>query len=70
MRRHGLTFRALGENIQMNDDPDPAPTAVRSWMGSPGHKELMLSPNFTETGVGVATSEEGAVYFTQLFLQP
>jgi uncharacterized protein YkwD len=44
--------------------------AVSAWMDSPGHRENILEPCFTETGVGVSFSEEGAftyLYITQIF---
>ena len=44
--------------------------AVSGWMDSPGHRENILQPIFTETGVGVSFSEEGAfsyLYITQIF---
>jgi len=44
--------------------------AVSGWMASSGHRENILRPCFTETGVGVAFSEEGAfiyLYITQTF---
>jgi uncharacterized protein YkwD len=47
--------------------------AVSGWMLSDGHRENILRPCFTETGVGVAFSEEGAfiyLYITQIFEGP
>lgn len=44
--------------------------AVSGWMDSDGHRENILQPIFTETGVGVSFSEEGAftyLYITQIF---
>jgi uncharacterized protein YkwD len=44
--------------------------AVSLWMDSPGHRENILEPRYTETGVGVSFSEEGAfvyLYITQIF---
>jgi uncharacterized protein YkwD len=44
--------------------------AVSGWMNSTGHRENMLQPIFTETGVGVSFSEEGLftyLYITQIF---
>ena len=49
---------------------DPFRTAVESWLKSRGHREHLLSPEFQETGIGVAIDDEGAIYFTQLFLAP
>jgi uncharacterized protein YkwD len=44
--------------------------AVSGWMASEGHKENILQPIFTETGVGVSFSDEGTftyLYITQIF---
>jgi uncharacterized protein YkwD len=42
--------------------------AVSGWMDSPGHRENILEPRFTETGVGVSFSEDwDYVYITQIF---
>ena len=44
--------------------------AVSGWMDSEGHMENILRPIFTETGVGVAFSDEGDftyLYITQIF---
>ena len=42
--------------------------AVSAWMGSSGHRENILRPSFTRTGVGVAFSEGGDyLYITQMF---
>jgi uncharacterized protein YkwD len=56
----------LGENIAAGY---PTPEAVvESWMASPGHRANILSPQFTEIGVGV-TSGDGqyGTYWTQEF---
>ncbi|OGN95600.1 MAG: hypothetical protein A2Z77_05855 [Chloroflexi bacterium RBG_13_51_36] len=44
--------------------------AVSGWMDSEGHRENILEPRFSETGVGVSFSEEGLfiyLYITQIF---
>jgi len=67
----GLTFRKMGENVHMNRGQRvPVRSAVDSWMQSPGHLKTMLTPEFRLTGLGVARSDEGAFYFTQLFMLP
>ena len=66
----GIPFEKLGENIGLNrGHRHPVAHAVEQWLGSPGHRELMLEPEFQKTGVGVALSEDGVFYFTQLFLR-
>ncbi len=65
----GISYRGLAENITMNNNPDAAVLqAVRDWMNSPGHRKNILDPRFRITGVGVAVTDDGKYYFTQLFL--
>jgi uncharacterized protein YkwD len=44
-------WSALGENIAAGFPS--AEAVVTSWMNSPGHRANILSPNFTEIGVGM-----------------
>jgi uncharacterized protein YkwD len=67
----GIAFRALAENIQLNQlFDDPVRQAVDSWFKSEGHRKNLLDPIYSETGVGVAVDESGKIYFTQLFMRP
>jgi uncharacterized protein YkwD len=71
VRRHGLDFVRVGENLHKSVNyEDPVAVAVRSWLASPHHRELLLSPDFRLTGMGVALNDDGVVHFTQLFLTP
>lgn len=66
----GIRYSRLAENIQLNNDAyDPVRVAVDSWMTSKGHRRNILDPGFLQTGIGVALSEEGVFYLTQLFLE-
>ena len=47
---------------------DPVRRAVDSWLDSRSHRKAMLTPEFLETGVGVALAADGTLYFTQLFV--
>lgn len=70
-KRQDVSFRRLGENLHRNRGvDDPVRAAVDSWMASRSHRKTILTPEYTETGIGVAVDERGAVYFTQLFLLP
>lgn len=67
----GITYSWAGENIAMNQGySNPAETAVTGWMESTGHRENILRPQFTQTGMGIAESTDGAYYFTQVFINP
>ena len=62
-------WSAIGENLAAGY---PSPEAVvGGWMASPGHRANILSPQFTEIGIGLA---DGAppynTYWTQEFGAP
>lgn len=62
-------WRAIGENIAFNRGyADPVAKAVELWLDSPQHKRNMLSPDWKESAIGIAVNDEGAYYFTQVFL--
>ncbi|AFY48588.1 uncharacterized protein with SCP/PR1 domains [Nostoc sp. PCC 7524] len=68
--RDGIIYSAVGENLFKSQNvPRPVPAAIEGWMKSPGHRENILRPVFTETGVGV-WREGNTYYVTQLFLRP
>lgn len=43
---------------------------MRVWMNSPGHRQNILSPNYTEIGLGRAVDAAGVPYYTQVFASP
>jgi uncharacterized protein YkwD len=44
-----------GENLAWGSGPKATPVRiVQGWMNSPGHRENILRPQYTEVGVGVA----------------
>jgi uncharacterized protein YkwD len=51
------TLVDLGENIAtgLNSEATPAAT-VATWMASPGHRDNILNPGFTDTGIGVVAA--------------
>lgn len=64
----GIFYWAVGENLfKSRNAPQPVPFAIEGWMNSPGHRQNILHPVFTETGIGV-WREGNAYYITQLFL--
>ncbi len=58
-------WMAYGENIAYGYTT--AAAVMQAWMNSSGHRANILNPNFTEIGVGVATSAAGYLYWTQEF---
>lgn len=68
-RANGIVgFKRLGENLAFNKGfADAAISAVVGWMRSEGHRDHILDREFTRSGLGIARSAEGRVYFTQVF---
>lgn len=64
----GIRFSAAGENIAMGQQ-SPA-QVMNAWMNSPGHRNNILSPSFTQIGVGLAKDKNGRMYWTQMFIKP
>lgn len=64
----GYDFLMIGENLAAGQST-PA-QAMSDWMASPGHRENILNPNFTELGVGVRTGGEYHTYWVQEFGKP
>lgn len=62
-------WRAIGENIAYNHGyENPVEFACQRWMQSQAHRENILNPRWKEAGVGVALTEEGTYYFTEVFV--
>ncbi len=64
----GITYSWAGENIAMNNNPEPGETAVAGWMNSPSHRDNILRPQFNRIGVGVADAGAGLYYLTLDFI--
>lgn len=69
-RSYGIRgWRALGENIAYNQGfDDPAGFAVERWMISVKHRNNLLSPMWSGSGLGVAVAADGRVFLTQIFI--
>lgn len=55
------------ETVFTDDAEAVGQVLVRGWLNSDGHRENLLGRAYTKIGVGVATSEDGEVYATQIF---
>ena len=65
------SYSALGENIAQGQFT--VSEVMEGWMNSPGHRENLLSPMFTEVGFGVAFGHNDAgwqVLWVQCFGRP
>jgi uncharacterized protein YkwD len=64
----GVIFDQVAENIsKVEGAQDPAAVAVRGWLASTGHRANILSGEFDESGVGIASDTDGALFLTQVF---
>lgn len=62
-------WRSIGENIAFNQGyDDPVEQACMRWMQSPSHRENILNKKWKEVGIGVAITQDGKYYFTQVFV--
>ena len=71
--RYDHRIYLIGENIwsgsgyNSNEIKQVAQEIVADWMSSPGHRENLLSPNFTNLGVGVSAGHH-KILATQEFV--
>jgi len=64
MKANGITYRSAAENIAMGQRS--AEEVVKAWMESPGHRQNILTPDFTHIGIGYDANGQ---YWTQQFIQ-
>jgi uncharacterized protein YkwD len=64
----GYDWQSYGENLAFGQRNSAE--AVRSWMHSRGHRANIISPAFTELGVGYAVDRAGRPYYVQVFANP
>jgi uncharacterized protein YkwD len=58
-------FGRLAENVALGY-PD-AETVVQGWMTSKGHRANILNSDVVETGIAIARSSAGGLYYCQVF---
>lgn len=62
-------WQAIGENIAYNRGyNNPVEFAVERWMQSPSHRDNLLNSRWKESGIGIAVTDNGTYYFTEVFL--
>lgn len=64
----GVQYTYAGENLAIGQTTPEE--VVQSWMNSSGHRENILSEDFTNIGVGIAQNERGQLLWTQEFKRP
>lgn len=69
VERQGYSWSWIGENYMVSTDPN---RAFNWWMNSGPHTANILSPNYTEFGVGYVYSGESDYggYFVVVFARP
>jgi uncharacterized protein YkwD len=60
-------WSTIGENVAMGQPT--AAAVMAAWMNSPGHRQNILNPAFTELGVGYATGANRP-YWAQVLARP
>jgi uncharacterized YkwD family protein len=65
MKSHGINYMVAGENLAIDNTADNAHSA---WMNSKVHKDNILNPSFTETGIGVYAKGNNSYAYTQVFI--
>lgn len=61
---------SIGENIAFNRGfQDPVAKAVELWLNSTSHRNNLLDANWKDSAIGVAITDDGSYYFTQVFLR-
>lgn len=65
MKAAGINYSYAGENLAINSN---VTTAEQAFMKSPGHRANILSPNYTDVGLGVRYDAKGSAYVVQEFI--
>jgi uncharacterized protein YkwD len=61
----GYVYGHIAENVALGF-PN-AETVVEGWMNSSGHRRNILDSDVVETGIGIARSSAGGIYYCQVF---
>ncbi|HYV39101.1 MAG TPA: CAP domain-containing protein [Gemmataceae bacterium] len=64
----GYKYSMGGENVARHRAG--LEEVMAGWMKSPGHRDNILSNEYTEIGMGAVTDAKGFVYYTQVFAKP
>ena len=69
---NSIPYRGFGENvaaINQGGEGGEGAAAVSGWLQSPGHRRN-IEGSYDLAGIGIARSEDGTYFFTQLFVTP
>ena len=62
------SYSDAAENVAKNYGTGTS--VITGWMNSPHHRANMLSPDFTQVGVGFATDGAGDKYYAEVYGRP
>ncbi len=63
--RVSYLYARIAENVALGYPS--AEAVVEGWMSSEGHRENILARDVVETGIGMARSKAGGLYYCQVF---
>ena len=61
-------FTLAGENVGMTDRVKPNSEILQGWIDSPPHRANLQGAAYNRTGIGIARSADGTLYYTQLYV--
>jgi uncharacterized protein YkwD len=61
-------FSMAGENVGMTTEVAPNERILDGWIHSPVHRKNLVAAPYNATGLGIARGADGALYYTQLYL--
>jgi uncharacterized protein YkwD len=61
-----INAEEVGENVAYGSGNITVQEIVKAWLESPGHRKN-IEGNYNETGIGIATSKDGTLFYTQIF---
>ncbi|MGH7603529.1 MAG: CAP domain-containing protein [Gemmatimonadaceae bacterium] len=64
-QRAGYPYGRIAENVALGYPT--AESVVDGWMASKGHRANILNRDVLETGIGIARSKAGGLYYCQVF---
>jgi uncharacterized protein YkwD len=68
VKEAGYRYAEMGENLARGDEA--MGLILERLMESPSHRKHILYKEFTEIGVGLARTDKGVTYYTQVFATP
>jgi uncharacterized protein YkwD len=62
-----IRIRGTERSYDWNSSDELAANSLRAWMNSPGHRHNILDKVYSQTGIGIAISNDDKVFITQVF---